>query len=190
MHDAEGIDDVDDDTIPQLPRADVADAIPDAAAASQADALAHDVAHGDTVIRPRAEAEAAHIPALPPVPAALRPHHRIRVAGGEIELDRPVQIGRNPRHPRIPTRTPPVLVAVASPELQISATHLELREHGSAVVATDLRTLNGSEVRAPGAAVVSLRHGESIVVAPGTRIDLGEGVVVEVLAPEAKGSRS
>lgn len=55
------------------------------------------------------------------------------------------------------------------------------------VVATDLRTLNGSEVHLPGSGVVSLRRGESLVVMPGARIDLGEGVVVEVLAPSTAG---
>jgi hypothetical protein len=47
-----------------------------------------------------------------------------------------------------------------------------------------MRTLNGSEVRVPGSPVQALRGGDSIVVTPGTRIDLGEGVIVEVLGPE------
>jgi hypothetical protein len=46
-----------------------------------------------------------------------------------------------------------------------------------------MRTLNGSEVRVPGSPVRTLLRGESIVVTPGTRIDLGEGVVVEILGP-------
>ncbi|TPW91256.1 hypothetical protein FJ656_36020 [Schumannella luteola] len=145
-----------------------------------------EVALGDTIVRgsaPRPRRPA--VPELPPVPTALRPHHRIRVGQDEpITLDHPVHIGRRPRAQRVPSASAPHLVSVASPAGGISATHLELREQGAVVVATDMRTLNGSEVRVPGSPVQALRRGESVVVTPGTRIDLGEGVVVEVLGPE------
>ncbi len=143
-----------------------------------------EVALGDTVVRASAPAVAPPAPELPPVPPSLRPHHRIRVGDGEpIELDRPVHIGRDPRAVRVPVPVTPRLVTVASPDGGISSTHLEVREQGVAVVVTDMRTLNGSEVRVPGSPVRSLLRGESIVVTIGTRIDLGEGVVVEVLSP-------
>lgn len=161
----------DDDTVPHAPRVVRSDG-----------ALAHDVANGDTVLRGSAQAGSV---ALPPLPAALRPHYRIRVSGEEVALERPVQIGRSPRNPRVPSSVRPELVTVASPEKQISASHVEFREQGAAVVVTDLRTRNGSEVHIPGAPVVSLRHGASLVVTAGARIDLGEGVVVDVLAPAA-----
>jgi hypothetical protein len=143
-----------------------------------------EVALGDTVARAAAPTVARPIVEAPPLPAALRPHHRIRVGGAEpIALDRPVHIGRSPRAVRVPLPTSPHLVTVASPDGGISSTHLELREQGVAVVATDMRTLNGSEVRVPGSPVRTLLRGESVVVTPGTLIDLGEGVVIEVLGP-------
>jgi hypothetical protein len=165
-----------DDTIPHAVRERLARAVSDEV----------DVALGDTVVRGTApRVERPRVPELPPVPAALRPHHRIRVgADAPIELDRPVHIGRRPRAVRVPQPGAPRLVAVASPDGGISSTHLELCEQGSVVVATDMRTLNGSEVRVPGSPVQALRGGDSIVVTPGTRIDLGEGVIVEVLGPE------
>lgn len=144
-----------------------------------------DVVQGDTVMRePMAPSAPPVRIELPPLPAALRPRHRIRIGDAEpIELDRPVHIGRRPRVVRVPLPATPRLVPVPSPEGGISATHLELREQGVAVVATDMRTLNGSEVRVPGSPVRALLRGESVVVTPGTVIDLGEGVVVEILAP-------
>lgn len=169
--------DEDDDTIPQAVHA--------ALVRTAVDADDVEVALGDTIVRgtaPRSERPSP--PELPPVPAALRPHYRIRIGDGEpVELDRPVHLGRKPRLTRVPSSVQPLLLAVQSPDGGISATHLELREQGAAVVATDMRTLNGSEVRVPGSPVRTLRRGESVVVTPGTRIDLGEGVVVEILNP-------
>ncbi len=150
-----------------------------------------EVALGDTIARsgpddagtPLAR-EPRHAPELPPVPAALRPRHRVRIGvDSPVELDRPVLIGRRPRPGRVPSGEVPHLVSVASSDGGISSTHLELREQGSVVVATDMRTLNGSEVMVPGSPVQTLQRGASVVVTPGTRIDLGEGVVVEVLGP-------
>ncbi|WP_166865199.1 hypothetical protein [Salinibacterium sp. ZJ70] len=168
----------DDDTVTQAPRV-----VTDVRALED---IHREVAEGDTIVRD-VVAQADRQLSLPPVPMSLRPHHRIRVGDAELELDRPVQIGRRPSHSRVPQSVRPRLVAVASPERQISARHLELREQGAMVVATDLRTLNGSEVHLPGSGVVSLRRGESLVVMPGARIDLGEGVVVEILAPSTAG---
>lgn len=169
--------DEDDDTIPQAVHA--------ALVRTAIDAGDVEVALGDTIVRGSSpHAERPTPPELPPVPAALRPHYRIRVGDGDpVELDRPVHLGRRPRYTRVPSSVQPRLVPVDSPDGGISATHLELREQGSAIVATDMRTLNGSEVRVPGSPVRTLRRGESVVVTPGTRIDLGEGVVVEILTP-------
>lgn len=158
--------------------------------------LEDEVRFGDTVARGsvRSPAQpddvARRAPEPPPLPPALRPHHSVRIGDAEpIELDRPVRLGRAPRALRVPAAELPLLVPVASPEGGISSTHLELREQGGVVVATDLRTLNGSEVRVPGSPARSLLRGESLVVPPGTRIDLGEGVVVEVIAPRGAAAR-
>jgi len=167
-----------DDTVPHAVRERLARAVVDL------DEV--EVALGDTVVRgPSRAARRPSPPELPPVPAALRPRHRIRVGLGEpVELDRPLLIGRSPRPARVLSGESPRLVSVASADGGISATHLELREQGAIVVATDMRTLNGSEVLVPGSPVQALQRGASVVVTPGTRIDLGEGVVVEVLGPE------
>ena len=112
----------------------------------------------------------------------LLPAYGFRVGAGEAyELDRPSYLGRRPSAPRILTGPAPRLVSVGSPRQEVSSTHLEIRQEGTTVVVTDLRSTNGTTVSAPGADRLTLRQGQSVVVAPGTRIDIGDGNVVEIL---------
>ena len=114
----------------------------------------------------------------------VRAHYRIRIGDqSPIDIDRPLLLGRKPRAPRIWPGPEPLLVTVSSPDSEISATHLELRESGSAVVVTDLKSTNGTIVAIPGSPVRTLLAGESAVVTPGTLIDLGDGNLIEVLMP-------
>ncbi|TBN56334.1 FHA domain-containing protein [Glaciihabitans arcticus] len=122
---------------------------------------------------------------IEPEPSHVQPVYsfRIGVEGERIALDRPVIIGRRPAAPRIPFPLPPRLVSVVSPTSEVSSTHLELRQVGASVVATDQRSTNGSVVVIPGSAPRQLRQGESLVVTPGTLIDIGDGNRLEVLSP-------
>jgi pSer/pThr/pTyr-binding forkhead associated (FHA) protein len=86
--------------------------------------------------------------------------------------------------PRVASDRRVRLVAVPSRQKEVSATHLELRLTGDAVVATDMRSTNGSTVTVPGSKPRTLLRGESAVVTPGTVIDLGDGNLLEVLSPE------
>jgi len=103
-------------------------------------------------------------------------------APDRIPLDAPAIVGRRPRPPRVVRGVAPRLVAVPSPLGEISGTHLGLRQDGAVVVVTDLDSTNGTVVLAPGAERLALRPGESLVVVPGTRIDIGDGVVLEILS--------
>ena len=129
----------------------------------------------------RSERRALWRPAAVPRVAT---HHRIRISTGEIvELDATIYLGRRPRAPRVSLVPAPRLVTVPSPGGEVSATHLELREAGRAVVLTDLRSTNGTIVHVPGAPGRVLIGGESAVVFPGTLIDIGDGNLLEVLRP-------
>ncbi len=93
----------------------------------------------------------------------------------------PVLIGRRPVKPRIGASGPqPELLTVSSPGAVVSGTHLELRIVGSRLVATDLHSTNGTVLRT-GSGARRLRAGESIVVLPGSSLDLGDGTIVEIL---------
>jgi hypothetical protein len=132
-------------------------------------------------------------PTLPAASAGSRPVPAFRIGGGlPHPVTVPVLIGRRPLAPRIPgvAGASPELVTVYSPQAVISSTHLELRLEGSRLIATDLRSTNGTIVRSPSG-VRRMRAGESIVVAPGTSLDLGDDTIVEILlAPAAPAERS
>ncbi|WP_173922019.1 FHA domain-containing protein [Agromyces sp. Marseille-P2726] len=112
-----------------------------------------------------------------------------RIGSGPVRrVTGPVLVGRRPLPPRIPDRpdSPVELVTVASPGGVVSGTHLELRVQGERLVATDLRSTNGTIGR-PSSGVRRMRAGESIVVAPGTSLDLGDGTIIQIVhSPERR----
>jgi hypothetical protein len=114
--------------------------------------------------------------------APLR-YYAIRVASRAepIVLDVPCYIGRNPSPPRVVSGVPPRLIRVPSPQREVSASHLEVRQLGSTVVLTDLRSTNGSIVTVPGSVPRKLRQGESVVVSPGTLVDIGDDNILQIL---------
>jgi hypothetical protein len=118
-----------------------------------------------------------------PVPARPRPF-RLRLDDGTlVPLDQPVYLGRKPSVPRIHPGGIPLLVTLDSPAREVSSTHLQLTMIGGAIVASDMRSANGSVLRVPGAAPRTLLGGASAVVTPGTVIELGDGNRVELLEP-------
>lgn len=141
----------------------------------------------DTVVPSRAARAGA--PAEPTVAAPTNSHYSFRVGEGAeiVPLDRPCYIGRRPSSPRVAAGVVPRLVRVASPLREVSATHLELRQVGASVIATDLRSTNGSIVMLPGSAPRKLRQGESVVVSPGTLVDIGDGNILQILPMQRLG---
>lgn len=140
---------------------------------------------GETVSLAQARAmrgRAVPTSSVPPLaPPRPRSPGRLRVSNGqEVALDRTVVIGRRPRSTRVSGTDLPHLVAVDSPQQDISRSHLEVRVEGDSIVATDLRTTNGTTLRRPGTDPVRLHPGEGTVVVPGDVLDLGDGITVAV----------
>jgi hypothetical protein len=130
--------------------------------------------HDETVLR--------EAPLVPDDPKTLL--YGFRINGGQAyPLDAVHYFGRNPRQPRIPLPDPSRLVPVVSGSKSVSATHLEIKQIGDSIVATDLKSTNGTSVIPPNGHWRRLRQGESVVVAPGTFIDIGDGNVIEILPP-------
>ncbi|MBW4032218.1 MAG: hypothetical protein HIU88_06095 [Acidobacteria bacterium] len=119
-----------------------------------------------------------------PLPEKPRPFRISLDDGTIVPLDQPVYLGRRPSVPRIHPGGVPLLVTLSSPLREVSSTHLVLTTVGGAVVASDVKSTNGSIVRAPGAAPHTLLGGESVVVTPGTIIELGDGNSIEVLGQD------
>lgn len=121
---------------------------------------------------------ASSVPA-PPEADAAESGARIRMSTGQIvPLDRTVIVGRRPRSTRSSGATLPHLIAVDSPQQDISRSHLEIRPEQDAVVVVDLHTTNGSVLLRPGNEPMRLHPGEQTVVISGDTIDLGDDVTV------------
>lgn len=128
--------------------------------------------------RPTAIVEQAH---------TARLYFAFRIGSSAVVcLDAIAYIGRKPTIPRIVRGGLARLVRVASESNEVSATHLELRQSGTTVVAHDLNSTNGTRVALPGFAVRTLRPGESLVVSVGTLIDIGDRNVIEILPQQEK----
>ena len=123
---------------------------------------------------------ASHPPAAPVQNTGFY-SFRVGQRARAIMLDRPVRIGREPAPPRVLTGVSPRLVRVPSASHEVSGTHLELRQVGSSVIVTDLRSTNGSVVLQPGSVPRKLRQGESVVVSPGTLVDIGDENILHIL---------
>lgn len=130
---------------------------------------------GETA-RPETDVAAQPPPPAPPALALVLP------SGQRIAVDRPVLLGRAPEAGRF-VGDAPRLVAVANPERDVSATHVEIRPGDGHVVVTDMSSTNGTVVTAPGdRPAFRLRPGSGVPVPPGTVIELGTGVSLRVEA--------
>ena len=111
------------------------------------------------------------------------PARLVLSTGDEVEVDRPLVIGRAPEPRRIFSGDEPRLVTVPSPAHEISSTHLEIRPgpDGTPVV-TDLGSTNGTVLVQPGLAPEDLQPGYPVALANGAIIDLGDGVTIKVVA--------
>ena len=115
-----------------------------------------------------------------------RQFYRFRIGRTVVWLDAVAYVGRRPSSPRIIYGQMPRLVRVPSPRQEVSSTHVEIRQLGASVVLTDMRSTNGSIVFPPGGQPRKLRQGESVVVTPGSLVDIGDGNVIEVLSLETR----
>jgi hypothetical protein len=107
--------------------------------------------------------------------------------GEVVDVDRTIIVGRAPEARRFASSDQPRLVTVASPQHEISSTHLEIRpgagaDHGSAVV-TDLGSTNGTVLVQPGLPPEDLQAGIAVSLIPGAILDLGDGVTIQTTNP-------
>jgi hypothetical protein len=134
-------------------------------------------------LRPSRTAASLTPPPSAELPGAVRvADYSFRIAGESVPLDKPAYIGRRPSLPRVLVGVAPRLVQVPSLRREVSGTHLEIRQRGSSVVVTDLGSSNGTVVTIPGRPPQRMRRGESLVVTPGTLVDIGDGNLVEILS--------
>jgi hypothetical protein len=147
---------------------------------------------GDTVLAAGEPIEPIEL--VEPAPSGAAPRaadgfysFRLGSHPDSVTLDRPAYIGRSPSAPRVQRGPSPRLVRVASAAKEVSATHLEIRQLGASVIVTDLNSTNGSVVMLPGSVPRKLRQGESVVVSPGTLVDIGDDNILHILPVQRVG---
>lgn len=102
--------------------------------------------------------------------------------GESVEVSSAVLVGRAPEARRA-SSPDPRLVQVHSPQLMVSATHLEIQpgptDDGTCLV-TDIGSTNGTVLTLPGQTAIGLEPGVAVTVGPGGLLDLGDGIIIEV----------
>ncbi len=128
-------------------------------------------------------------PRAPRIATETERHHQFQISSHPepISLDRPVVVGRRPSSPRVSRGPAPRLLRVPSPLKEVSSSHLEVRQLGSSVIITDLKSTNGTMVMVPGSIPRKLRQGESVVVSPGTLVDIGDDNILQILPTQRLG---
>lgn len=102
----------------------------------------------------------------------------LRASTGEsVSLENPVIVGRAPSAEGRGHGTQ--TLRVPSPSLDISRNHLFIELRDGAVQVTDEST-NGTLVRRPGQDPQPIGHGRAVTVEPGSVLDLGDGVTIDV----------
>lgn len=105
------------------------------------------------------------------------PLGRLRLATGEVvELDGPYVVGRRPKISRVQGEVPRVL-AVPSPEGEVSASHLALRLEDWHVLAED-QSRNGTVLYREGEDPRRLQPHVPMIMRSGDVLDLGDGAVL------------
>jgi len=136
--------------------------------------------------RPRIRRPAADAPVDEGEPVAFlgdilsRPGIRLG-DGSVVHADFPLVVGRSPTVSLTESGAPTVPVVVASPGRTISSSHLRIEAAGRAVLLKDLGARNGSLVQKPRSRPFVLVGGAEALVPAGTTIDLGDGVVLEIV---------
>jgi hypothetical protein len=96
--------------------------------------------------------------------------------GDVVSLDKGVVMGRAPHSPLGEGRERPHVMQLASPENDISRTHLEVSLDGWHVYVEDMGSTNGTAITLPGQTPQQLRAHDPQLIEPGTVITLADEV--------------
>lgn len=111
-------------------------------------------------------------------PAQEAPLAILVTTNGEVyRLDGAILIGRAPRPEPGDDAT---ILRVPSPHHDISRTHVRVAPHEWDIAVTDMNSTNGTIVFEVGNDPIRLGAGETLLVGPGTVIDLGDGQQISI----------
>ncbi|RLK52377.1 FHA domain-containing protein [Microbacterium telephonicum] len=164
-------------TVPPVPSVPPVPPLPARIPVAQGDHDGETIAVAD--LRAMRDAQRERYESTDGVPPRRPARGRIRLSTGQsVELERPVVIGRRPKSTRTSGAELPTLVAVDSPEQDISRSHVEIHAEGEHVLVTDLDTTNGTLLVRSGQEPVRLHPGEPTMVITGDVLDIGDGVTI------------
>lgn len=129
-------------------------------------------------------AEQVHAPARPtPQVPFDGPSLRISDSAGarEVGIDATLVLGRNPSVAQVRERDARA-VSVFPTGGGVSHTHVSVRVQAGTILVRDLWSTNGTRVKGFGVPPFRLRDGEEVPVSPGTVVELGDGVRLEIAA--------
>ncbi|GAB2477237.1 FHA domain-containing protein [Jatrophihabitans fulvus] len=119
---------------------------------------------------------------IPPQEGFLAPRPSLGVlrlsTGDTVPLDRDVVLGRAPFHADESSASRPHLVQLASPDNDISRSHLRVNLENWFVQVTDLDSTNGTVVTLPDQAPVRLRPHDPFTILPGTVVNIADEVTL------------
>jgi len=115
----------------------------------------------------------------PPPPNAAVAMELVFSTGEIVLVDGPVVIGRKPQAARFTGAHTPKMVTVTGPNNDISRSHLEITPEGDHLLATDLGSTNGTILHGPAGARPLTAHAPE-PCGVGSRLDLGDGVIIDV----------
>ncbi len=101
--------------------------------------------------------------------------------GDFVNVQGAVVVGRSPNASKGPPGVQ--LMRVASPGSDISRNHLMVATHDWSIIVTDLNSTNGTTVLPVGGEPFLLKGGESVQVALGTVLQVGDGVSLRIEPP-------
>lgn len=127
------------------------------------------------------------VPASPAELVAVHPRAHLVLPGREqVEIDRPVYIGRAPAARQRNGTELPRLIPLAPEDVDVSRTHIEVRFEGSDLVATDLSS-NGTVILREGTPPRRLEPGVPTLLADGVVLQLSDDTEVAVTVEETHG---
>lgn len=131
----------------------------------------------NNLVAVRAQMATGVVPVVPaPVPVI------VMHTGERVSLNQPVLIGRAPSASRVSGQELPRLIAVTSPNNDISRTHVQVRFEGDLIMVTDLNSTNGVILSEPQHGPRRLHPDEPTPVPIQGVVDLGDGVFFRVEA--------
>ncbi len=101
-------------------------------------------------------------------------------SGQEVPLDAGAVIGRRPQVDRVDGRAIPRLIAIDSPDQDISRSHVEISMSTEGLVAVDLHSMNGTVVIRADGERRSLEPGRPQPLAVGDFLEISEGITLAV----------